>query len=157
MIIFNRTSRRFFLGFAAIVMGSIVIAFIAVYFSPESKQEKYLKTLQEQYANDTYGGETPEETLELFIQALEEGNVELASKYFVVEKQEEGLSDLSIAMKKNNLARYLDILNNSDRSVTMYDNKTRYEIDFFDENKQQIHIEVFTLNTQTDKWKIEEL
>ncbi|MBT6053372.1 MAG: hypothetical protein HOG49_41850, partial [Candidatus Scalindua sp.] len=108
-------------------------------------------------ANDIYGGDTPEETLELFIQALESGDVELASKYFVVEKQEEGLYDLEIASKENNLAKYLDILNNSGRSASKYDDEIRYEIDFFDENKQQIHIEIFTLNTLTDKWKISEI
>ena len=147
MIMFNKTSRRFFLGFAGIVVGSIVIAFIAVYFSPESRFEREVAGLQEQYANDIYGGDTPEETLELFIQALESGDVELASKYFVVEKQEEGLYDLEIASKENNLAKYLDILNNSGRSASKYDDEIRYEIDFFDENKQQIHIEIFTLNT----------
>jgi hypothetical protein len=42
MMIFNKTSRRFFLGFAAIVAGSITIAFIAVYFSLESREERML-------------------------------------------------------------------------------------------------------------------
>ncbi len=33
---------------------------------------------------DTYGGKTPEETLGMFIDALKKGDVELASKYFVL-------------------------------------------------------------------------
>jgi hypothetical protein len=40
MKLFNKTSLKFFGGFAAIVVGSIAIAFIAVYFSPESRQER---------------------------------------------------------------------------------------------------------------------
>ncbi len=31
---------------------------------------------------DTYGGKTPQETLDLFVDALRKGDVELASKYF---------------------------------------------------------------------------
>ncbi len=38
---------------------------------------------------DTYGGKTPQETLDMFIKAVEEGDYELASKYFIIPKQEE--------------------------------------------------------------------
>jgi type II secretory pathway pseudopilin PulG len=44
--------------------------------------------LEELYRNDKYGGTTPEETFDMFITALEKGDVELASKYFVIDKQE---------------------------------------------------------------------
>jgi hypothetical protein len=46
---------------------------------------------------DTYGGKTPQETLEMFIKAVEAGDYELASKYFVVEKQGEWKENLSLA------------------------------------------------------------
>ena len=45
--------------------------------------------LEKAYRNDKYGGKTPEETLDLFVAALEKGDVELASKYFVLNKQEQ--------------------------------------------------------------------
>lgn len=48
-----------------------------------------LKALQEA---DTFGGKTPYETLEMYISAVEKGDFQLASKYFVIEKQEEYLS-----------------------------------------------------------------
>ncbi|MEK7627521.1 MAG: hypothetical protein AAB397_02965 [Patescibacteria group bacterium] len=38
---------------------------------------------------DTYGGKTPQETLQMFIDAVEKGDYELASKYFVEGKREE--------------------------------------------------------------------
>ena len=50
----------------------------------KAEQELYQKMMA-----DTYGGKTPQETLELFIAAVEKGDYELASKYFVAEKQEE--------------------------------------------------------------------
>lgn len=43
---------------------------------------------------DTYGGKTPQETLEMFISAVEKGDYELASKYFVIAKQKEEKNDL---------------------------------------------------------------
>ena len=36
---------------------------------------------------DTFGGQTPQETLEMFIKAVEKGDYELASKYLVSEEQ----------------------------------------------------------------------
>ena len=38
---------------------------------------------------ETYGGKTPQETLRMYIDAVEKGDYELASKYFVYENQEE--------------------------------------------------------------------
>ncbi len=44
--------------------------------------------LEKPYRNDKYGGKTPEETFDMFIAALEKGDIELASKYFILKKQE---------------------------------------------------------------------
>ena len=38
---------------------------------------------------DVYGGKTPEETFDMYLAALKKGDLELASKYFVVERQGE--------------------------------------------------------------------
>ena len=43
--------------------------------------------LEELYRNDKYGGKTPEKTFDMFIAALEKGDIELASKYFKLDKQ----------------------------------------------------------------------
>ena len=50
---------------------------------------------------DTFGGQTPQETLALFIQAVEQGDYELASKYFIIPKQGEELESLKTAPKEN--------------------------------------------------------
>ena len=47
------------------------------------------KQIEKLYRDDKYGGKTPEETFDLFIAALEKGDIELASKYFVLNKQEQ--------------------------------------------------------------------
>lgn len=46
-------------------------------------------TFEKPYLEDKYGGKTPEETYDLLISALENGDTTLASKYFVVEKQDD--------------------------------------------------------------------
>ena len=89
----NYTSRKFLLGFAAFVGVGALLWFAGFYFNPDARQERaalrYIQNLEEQYKNDTYGGATPEETLSLFIAALEAGDVELASKYFLPDEREE--------------------------------------------------------------------
>src|SRR3990167_6466904 len=60
----------------------------------KAEQELYQKMMA-----DTYGGKTPQETLELFIAAVEKGDYELAGKYFVKSKQEEELRALQAAEK----------------------------------------------------------
>lgn len=47
-------------------------------------QNNYEKAMRE----DTYGGQTPEETLQMFIEALKKGDIELASKYFALNTNE---------------------------------------------------------------------
>jgi len=72
-------------------------------FSSNEEYLRYYDALKQAYAEDKYGGETPEETLQLFIDALKAEDIELASKYFVVEKQAEILVDLRIGKENNNL------------------------------------------------------
>ncbi|KKS11784.1 MAG: hypothetical protein UU66_C0008G0003 [Parcubacteria group bacterium GW2011_GWB1_41_5] len=50
---------------------------------------------------DTFGGQTPQETLEMFIKAVEQGDYELASKYFIIPKQTDELESLKSAPKEN--------------------------------------------------------
>lgn len=49
---------------------------------------KAIKTEEQKYVSDTYGGTTPEETYQLFLEALKKQDIELTSKYFILDKQE---------------------------------------------------------------------
>src|SRR3989338_9713139 len=66
------------------------------YLSPQAKlnleaQANYQKYLdwednyEKAMREDTYGGKTPQETLDMFVAALRAGDVELASKYFMLD------------------------------------------------------------------------
>src|SRR3989338_7176316 len=112
----NRTSLKFVAGFALIV----VLAFGSIYYlnyynSPEQKAMRYYADLEKQYAEDTFGGKTPEETLQLFIDALKAGNIELASKYFVKEEQEKWLKNLTTINQNEQISSLLKDLSTAQR------------------------------------------
>lgn len=97
----KNTAFKFIAGFAALLILGLGVFYGIQYYqyrkNPELQAEKYMEDLKRQYAEDTYGGSTPEETLQLFIDALKKGDIELASKYFAIEEQgkwEEKLSNI---------------------------------------------------------------
>ena len=60
----------------------------------------YEKQQYERAMADTYGGKTPQETLALYIKAVEAGDYDLAVKYFIEEKREENLNKLRELIKE---------------------------------------------------------
>lgn len=61
---------------------------------------------------DTYGGKTPQETLKMYIEAVEKGDYDLASRYFVFDKQEEWKKNLSKAAEAGKIGNLLLPLQN---------------------------------------------
>jgi hypothetical protein len=81
-----------FLGIVAAAL--VVIAGLSVYSdwrgrkNVENAAEALKRFEKEEYERamaDTYGGKTPQETLDMFVDALRKGDVELASKYFMLD------------------------------------------------------------------------
>jgi len=94
-----------------IILG-LLVSFLVWFLSPQIRQawqlkkgtERFnqtLKVLEAKYANDSYGGKTPEETYQLFLEALKNQDIDLASKYFILDKQEE-YKKLLTSIKNNN-------------------------------------------------------
>ena len=69
-------------GALALVLLGLGALYLIRSYIPEYQARKAYEQLLEEYKNDPYGGDTPEETLQLFIDALKKGDVELAAKYF---------------------------------------------------------------------------
>ena len=65
------------------------------------------------YREDTYGGKTPEETYNMFLDALRKGDTTLASKYFVVDKQMQWQKTFEEYKKQNLLANFVLELENT--------------------------------------------
>ena len=116
---------------------------------------RYYELLQEAYKNDTYGGSTPEETLELFKKALEKGDIELAAKYFVIEKQKKILSDLKAGEPNGILKSLSSDLSRVDNGYPSGDN--RYVFQTFDKDGVQEFSFELVLNPSSERWKIESL
>ena len=90
---------------AAAVIALVLVAFAGLGMFKQWRMRKgvenFAETLkrleQEDYRRamaDTYGGKTPQETLQMYIAAVEKGDYELASKYFIGEKQEKWRKEL---------------------------------------------------------------
>lgn len=79
---------------------------------------------------DTYGGKTPQETLRMYITAVEKGDYDLASKYFVIEKQKEWGVSLSKASNAGKLENLLLPLQNTSIEGGYYSSdKKIYSVD----------------------------
>jgi len=85
------------LKIAGIIVGGTITLLAILYFGLSwygdwhfAKEIKQIEAeTNRPYLEDTYGGKTPQETLQMFISAVEKGDFELASKYFILSKQEE--------------------------------------------------------------------
>jgi len=121
-----------------------------------AEQEKLAKELEDKYKNDFDGGATPQETWAMFVKALEAGDTDLASKYFLVEKQEEVKNDFSVG-KKNGAIPYF--LNDFKLIISeaMYSNGQMFEFYTDEIDGGPGFIYTLVLNPYTNIWKIKDL
>src|SRR3989338_9277319 len=115
----KRKRWKFIVAFLGIILLSFV-AFVGVAIFEQWRGERAVERLaealrqaeqdiyQKQLA-DTICGKTPQETLRLYIEAVEKGDYELASKYWVMEKQEKDLENLR-KYSADGRQRYLQLL-----------------------------------------------
>src|SRR3989338_5349037 len=152
-----KTIFKFAAGFAGIVILGVLLILAVKYWgyrnSEEYKIERDLQKLEKQYAEDPYGGDTPEETLRLFIEALKAGDTDLASKYFVLDKQEKWKRDLAVIKEKGLLLNMLADLNRL--KITK---ETDGEIFYTTTNKDDIVSVQLVIgkNGYNNRWKIYE-
>lgn len=71
---------------------------------------KLEEEMNKPYLEDIYGGKTPKETLELFIAAVEKEDFDLASKYFVLSKQEEWKKKLKNGKENDSLKNLFKLI-----------------------------------------------
>lgn len=132
--------------------------------------EKAEKAYVEAMTADTYGGKTPQETLDMFVDALKKGDVELASKYFLLDTdsskensenyltRNKYLLALRESYKNNQLSKIIDVLSRAilnpdqpswDKNLSWYmalDNNGSLEADI-----------ALRFNKYSGIWKIESL
>lgn len=158
----NWTYKHFVTLFLAIILVTVGGYFIWSNFFKydilkvyQNAEKNYVEAMQA----DTYGGKTPQETLDLFVAALKSGDVELASKYFLINEnasREEWVKYLSSVKERGLLAKMANDIERDAKPLTNSD-ENKFAFGLF--NKDGIiAIEiVMRLNTYTEVWKIEGL
>ena len=105
MVIFNKTFFKFFGG--ALVLAVIGLAFLyAPPFWQRYKVDRAIFELERPYREDVYGGKTPEETFDMFLDAMRKDDLELVSKYFVVGKQGEYKEKFEKLREEGKIGKY---------------------------------------------------
>ncbi len=154
----GRRAMKFFGWLVGVVAIGIAAFFGFEYLryqnSDEYRAEQFVKNWEKQYAEDAYGGDTPEETLRLFISALKQGDTELAAKYFVIDKQQEWRKDLAKLKEKNLLGEMVRDLEREKFKNNISDNQINFDV--ANEQKEAI-LSILLGKNINGKWKILEL
>ncbi|MDP3710849.1 MAG: hypothetical protein Q8R29_03995, partial [bacterium] len=140
-------------GVVIVVLGIGAISgvqYLKYRYSPEYKTYKEAQRLIKEYNEDPYGGNTPEETLQLFIDALKKGDTDLASKYFVMEKWSKKTEELRIGKEKGNLDKLVGIVSK------MGSGQRNSTGTYFFSTKDGFGMQLIQTKA-SKKWKIEEL
>lgn len=112
------------------------------------------EALEEMYRTDTNGGETPEETLDLFAAALEAGDAGLAASYFVPDKRGEMEKQFKTGFKSGGVKLFLSEIEKEKEKFDLGENQVRFEF-LFGEN---VGLTVdLVKNPNSQKWLIESL
>lgn len=170
---FRNFSFYFVFGFAALFMGYL-LGFWANFYYLTYKFDP-VRISNERAAKDIYGGKTPEETYNMFVSALKQGDAELASKYFVLGRQGEELAKFKEKKEKDELQKYINDLpewgemresgkQEGEVREFLYPVNVSKHIEFIDKltGKKEIILPgtynnslLFHLNIVTNIWKIE--
>ena len=150
----NNTSKKFLLGFLGILLLALAVWSWGAYLNPDVREKralvKYFEDIEEEYRNDMYGGATPEETLALFISALEAEDVDLASKYFLPDEREKWSALLNRAVAENRVERM-----KNEMGMLSLSNKNHNEAFFTLANAQNVVEVIVSLKkNQNNIWKI---
>ena len=163
-----------FLGIIVIVGGGFFVW--ERYLSPQAKSnretqknyEKYLaweENYKKAMTEDTYGGKTPEETLKMFIEALKKKDIDLASKYFALNTNEnseyyltrrEWEEGLRKAKEEGRLGEVTKELETAKLTETSSQLDTAW-FTIYDTQKEIKHEILLEFNKYSSVWKIESM
>lgn len=173
---FWKTALIFFV-IVAVILG--LFALWNVYFGSDridieetaKNFEKLEQDIKAALKADTYGGKTPQETLDLFIEALRKEDVELAAKYFMLDlnftpenqeyfltrkKWEEELAGEEVAGRLQKLADVLISAKQLKDQKTVSEDTIWFEV--LDKNNAEAYqLIAFKFNKESGVWKIESM
>jgi len=154
----TKTIGKYLLAIGAVAAVGFGVLFFIQYLrnaeDPEKQAQEYVEALEKAYREDQYGGNTPEETLHLFIDALKKGDTDLAAKYFIIDEQEkwkENLIQIKDAGKLNLMIKDLE------REKYKYERSDAVIIfDIINDQREAI-LSISIGKSPSGKWKIIDL
>jgi len=120
----------------------------------QEAEKRYIEAM----TADTYGGKTPQETLDMFVDALRKGDIDLASKYFLLDEnlsREKWVRYLEGVRSKNLLVQMADDFSSYKFYKSLYDGNQQFVIRNND-NTDNLIIDL-RFNKYSKAWKIESL
>ena len=119
--------------------------------SPERQREEFVKAWEKAYREDTYGGITPEETLQLFIDALKKGDTDLAAKYFIIDDQQKNRESLARVKERGMLNSMVKDLEREKYKYQISDGQIAFDIA---NDEKEIALTILLSRGPNGKWKI---
>lgn len=137
---------------AALGLGALfLIQYLRNADDPEKQAQKYMEALEKAYREDQNGGNTPEETLQLFIDALKKGDTDLAAKYFIIDDQKENKEGLAKVKENGELNAMVKDLENADRGKDINEDSVIFVV--ANENNEVITV-INIVKGPNGKWKM---
>ena len=144
--------------------GSLVVPDKQWYESPMQFAEKVVdlqERLEEIQKLDDFGGATPQETFDAFVEALKKGDTELASRYFVFNKQEQMKRELAVGKERGHLGGLIEILEKTEKGSFYTGRDDKYEFIVIGDSGKWDGVVEFTFNLvkniEAGVWKMESL
>jgi len=138
--------------------GRVIVMDKKWYESPIQFAKKLVdlqERLEEMKKLDDFGGATPQETMDAFVEALKKGDTELASRYFVFNKQEQMAKELVVGRENGNLNKLIIFLEKQTFGTEIP--RGYYSFEFINENNIVESSTDLSFNENTRVWKIESL
>ena len=152
----NKKIKKCFIIIVCIAFGIFLLSFVFnKYFwnsiIMNTKMKLYMRNIakeEQKYAKDTYGGKTPEETYSMFLDALKKKDIELASKYFVLNKQDQYKKALSEVDQNGKWDLMMEDLTQKNL-IWRKNGETSYTLEIMDEDNEFLTQISFLLPTKT--------
>jgi len=129
----------------------------------QKNYEKYLeweRNYEKAMREDIYGGKTPEETLQMFIEALKKEDIELASRYFMLDENnkinQKWIDGLKKTKEDGGLEEMINLLYKAKPDMESRSSEEDFKFAVYENNKLKAYVNL-EFNTYSNIWKIESL
>lgn len=119
----------------------------------------YTEVLQEAARKDTAGGQTPQETLQLWVDAVKADDLKKASTYFIITRQKNALEGMKESRQNDVLLDVIEDIENGGRWYESDFGTATFDTATLEESKggENLGFEfTFTKHPETGIWKIDE-